>query len=101
MSSALDALQAALAAPTPDEAAEVRAAVAAAVAAGGGFVAAHFRDTGRLFTALIVGDVLVRWTLDAVRDADEAHAMADMHGRAVERGLRRMQVQRLAAGALH
>ena len=90
MTTALDDLAAALAAPTDDEAAGLREAVAAAAAAGGGFVAHHLPASRRLFTAFVVGDLVPQWFLQPVADEAEARQVAEAHARDFVTGVQRL-----------
>lgn len=83
-------LDAALAAPTADEAAEIRQAVAEASAAGGGFVAVHLASTGRLFTCVVVADELAHWSLEPVADEADAQATAASHAADMVAGVQRL-----------
>lgn len=98
----LDELAAAFAAPTDAEAAELREAVAAAVANGAGFVACYLPTSRRLFTAAVVDGQMPVWCLQAVADEAEAQQAAEAHACAFVATVQRlMAVLDGVQGGLH
>lgn len=86
----MNALDAALSAPTDEEFAEIRQAVAEASAAGGGFLAVHMASTGCLFTCVMVADDLAHWSLEPVADEADAQATAESHAADMVAGVQRL-----------